>query len=179
MMFPYRSWDTSSYFLPICRPRILRRLHISGFSVIYLTGASLTFKNLPLNGKTPNVSLPTTSIPARAKLLAESPSVSIIVHLSAVREPASLASSSLGIPSNFYFFLAPPIFKSLAFSRACDIAKMLSTMPESNISFKNFSESSTLLPKLLDLEASVSLVCPSNAGFSIRQFTKTHRFDFI
>jgi hypothetical protein len=50
--------------------------------------ASLTFKNLPLKGNTPNVSLPTTSIPARAKVFAESPSVRIIVHCSAFLVPA-------------------------------------------------------------------------------------------
>jgi len=42
--------------------------------------ASLTFRNLPLKGNTPYLSLPTTSIPARASDLAESPSVRIIVH---------------------------------------------------------------------------------------------------
>jgi hypothetical protein len=50
--------------------------------------ASLTFRNLPLNGKTPYLSLPTTSIPASARDLAESPSVKIIVQSSAFLVPA-------------------------------------------------------------------------------------------
>lgn len=73
--------------------------------IIYID-ASLTFNNLPLKGNTPNLSLPTISIPAIAKDLAESPSVNINVHKSAFFVPASFASSNLSIPNNLYCFLA-------------------------------------------------------------------------
>jgi len=66
--------------VPICNPIILTKFYISGLSIIYLFAASLTFKNFPLNGKTPYLSLPITSIPASAKVFAESPSVRIIVQ---------------------------------------------------------------------------------------------------
>ena len=48
---------------------------------------SRTFSILPFNGKTPNLSRPTTSIPLIANALAESPSVKINVQLSALRVP--------------------------------------------------------------------------------------------
>jgi len=58
--------------------------------VIYLALASLTFNILPFNGKTPKLSLPTTSIPAMANDFAESPSVINNVHYSAFLPPASI-----------------------------------------------------------------------------------------
>ena len=63
--------------------------------------ASRTFSNLPLSGNTPYLSLPTTLRPAIAKDLAESPSVRIRVHSLECFVPASLASSSFGIPLSF------------------------------------------------------------------------------
>ncbi len=51
-----------------------------------------------LSGKTPKRSLPTTLRPLMASDLAESPSVRISVHVWLLRPPASLASSSLGMP---------------------------------------------------------------------------------
>ena len=56
-------------------------------------------KNLPLKGNTPYLSRPTTPRPATAKVLAESPSVKINVQSDDHFVPASLASSSLGIPA--------------------------------------------------------------------------------
>lgn len=53
---------------------------------------------IPLRGKTPNLSLPTTPSPATASVLAESPSVRMSVQLEESFVPASLASSNLGIP---------------------------------------------------------------------------------
>lgn len=155
------------------------RFWISGFSMICLLLASRTFKNLPLRGKTPYLSLPTTSMPASAKLLAESPSVKMIVHCSAFRVPALFASSSLGIPTSFYFFFPTICFAILASSFAFATIRMLSTTPDSNICFRNLSVSSTLLPKAEAFVPKFSLVCESKAGFSIRQLTKIQRFALI
>jgi hypothetical protein len=57
-----------------------------------------TLRSLPRKGKTPKKSLPITSNPAIAKLLAESPYVKINVHFYEFRLPASLASSNFVIP---------------------------------------------------------------------------------
>lgn len=59
---------------------ILTNYSISAFFIIIYIVASLTFNNLPLKGNTPNLSLPTISIPAIANDFAESPSVKIKVH---------------------------------------------------------------------------------------------------
>ena len=87
-------------------------------SIIYLFEASLTFKGLPFRGKTPNLSLPTISIPAIAKALAESPSVIINVHSEEFLDPASLASSNLLIPVSLVFFLPYSFLFILAYSFA-------------------------------------------------------------
>ena len=63
-----------------------------------LCDASLTFNSLPRSGNTPYWSLPTTLKPLTASVLAESPSVRISVHCLEFLPPASLASSSLGMP---------------------------------------------------------------------------------
>jgi len=132
---------------------------ISAFSIICLLLASLTFSNLPFKGKTPNLSRPTISIPARAKLLAESPSVRIIVHYAALAVPASLASSSFGIPINFYFFLpGPRVLANFASSLALATLKIDSTIPDFKIAFKKGSVNSTLLPKLTALVPKLSFV---------------------
>lgn len=75
-----------------------------------LCEASRTFRSLPRSGNTPKWSLPTTLKPLTAKVLAESPSVRMRVHWLELRPPASLASSSLGIPRilldfDFWHFL--------------------------------------------------------------------------
>ena len=156
------------------------RFWISGFSIIYLVYASLTFRNFPLSGNTPNLSLPTSSIPARARLLAESPSVRIIVHYSAFLVPASLASSSFGIPNSLAFLPAGfSDLANLASSLALAMLRIDSTTPDAKISLRNFSVNSILLPKSEALVFRVSLVCESKAGFSIKQLTNTHRFALI
>jgi len=148
MIFPYLSSFVFVYFLPTEIPIIFVKFYISGLSIIYLLGASLTFKNLPLRGKTPYLSLPTISKPARASDLAESPSVKIIVQDSAYLVPASFASSSFGIPRSLLFFLPGPSYLAIiASSLALATFKIRSTTPESRIPFKNLSDSSTLLPK--------------------------------
>lgn len=63
-----------------------------------LCEASRTFNSLPRSGNTPKWSLPTTLRPLTANVFAESPSVKMSVHCFEFRPPASLASSSLGIP---------------------------------------------------------------------------------
>ena len=148
--------------------------------MICLLLASLTFRNLPLNGKTPYLSLPTISIPANASDLAESPSVRIIVQSQACLPPASLASSSLGIPMSLLFFL--PQFRflaNLASSFALATETILSTIPDSKMSLRNFSERLQTDPKLLGLVVRVSFVYESKAGFSTRQLTNNHKFALI
>lgn len=39
----------------------------------------------------------------------------------------------------------------------------------------NFSDNSILLPNYADFVVNVSLVCESNAGFSIKLLTNTHK----
>lgn len=97
-------------------PIIFTNYSISEFFIIEAIVASLTFNNLPLKGKTPNLSLPTISIPAIANDLAESPSVSISVQRSAYLVPASLASSNLSIPNNLYYFFADNYFDNYLFN---------------------------------------------------------------
>lgn len=63
-----------------------------------LDEASRVFNNFPRNGNTPYLSRPTTESPETASALAESPSVKIKVQSLEFLVPASLASSSLGIP---------------------------------------------------------------------------------
>ena len=159
---------------------IFVRCWISWFSVICFVEASLTFKNLPLRGNTPNLSLPITSMPANANDLAESPSVRIIVQRLPCFVPARLASSSLGMPNNFCFFLpGPNDFTSYAYSFAWATAMTNSTTPEASISFKNLSLSSYVLPKLLYLVFRVSFVWLSKAGLTTKQLTKTQRLALI
>ena len=55
--------------------------------------APRTLSSLPRSGKTPHLSRPTTSSPATASALAESPSVTMSVHSPARGPPASSASS--------------------------------------------------------------------------------------
>lgn len=115
--------------------------------MIYLFAASLTLRNFPLNGKTPYLSLPITSIPARAKLFAESPSVKIIVQSFESLVPAEFASSSFGIINLEVFFPGPIVLASFAYSLASATFRIVSTTPLSKMPFRNLSESSIVLPK--------------------------------
>lgn len=101
----------SSYTFPCCSPRICFRLLISAFDMICWCVASLTFSSLPLKGKTPYRSRPTTERPEMASALAESPSVRMRVQCCELRVPASLASSSLGMPVRRWH-LEPSFFLS-------------------------------------------------------------------
>ena len=107
-------------------------------------------------------------MPAKAKDLAESPSVKIIVHYSAFLVPAKFASSNFGIPSNLDFFLpGPRVFASFASSLALATETILSMMPDERTSFRNFSLKTQAEPKLTGFVVSVSFVWESNEGFSI------------
>ena len=68
---------------------------------------------LPRTGKMPKVSRPTTSSPATASALAESPSVTISVHAPPLAVPASSASSSLAM-------LSPPPRRPAVASRSIE-----------------------------------------------------------
>jgi hypothetical protein len=112
-------------------------------SSTYFIVQSLTFKNLPFKGNTPNLSLPTTWIPLIASDLAESPSVKIKVQYSDSLVPASLASSSFGIPRSFSFFFPVPRFLLIdAASLAYINDTMLSMIPLLATYLKNLSLSS-------------------------------------
>mmetsp|Transcript_84091 Transcript_84091/g.265457 ORF Transcript_84091/g.265457 Transcript_84091/m.265457 type:complete len:267 (-) Transcript_84091:718-1518(-) len=178
MMEPYRNLEVSRYSVLRSRPMILSRFWISVFPVTCLKLASLTFKTLPFSGKTPYLSRPTTLSPATARDLAESPSVRIKVQSAEFLPPASLASSSLGIPiTRVVFFVLLRIWRDMStFCFALTQSKMSSTTPLFMTCFMNLSESSQLLPNLLCLVVSVSFVWESKAGFSMRQLMKTRRW---
>ena len=171
---PYLKDLTFSYFLANWRPRIFIRYCSSWFSEDCFGVASLTFKSFPFNGNTPYLSLPTISIPAMARDLAESPSVKIKVQYSEFFVPASLASSSFGIPSNLDFFWPVKVFAILACSFALACRTIWFMMLVLSRSLINFSEISNELPKFEDFVVRVSLVWESNAGFSMSEFTKIH-----
>ena len=110
-----------------------------------------------------------------ASALAESPSVRISVQCSELRPPASLASSSLGMPVS-RVFLAPSCFLSslLCLNEAQD--RICSTTPLLITFLMHASLAVYLDPKLLARVLSVSLVCESNAGFSMSALTNTQRW---
>lgn len=91
--------------------------------------ASRTFSNLPLSGNTPYLSRPITPTPAIARDLAESPSVRINVHEWEFLVPASLASSSFGMPFSFECFDEWHFWLSCAWALNFIHDWMLSTMP--------------------------------------------------
>lgn len=168
-----------SYYLLNYSPRILTRFSISLFSIIYFVEASLTFNSLPLNGKTPHLSRPTTSNPAIAKLFAESPSVIIKVHYSADLVPARLASSSFSIPSKRHYFFPVNYFASLLSNFDLAWITMFSTIGVFLIiSSRNLFEMTYELPKAAGLVVSVSFVYESKAGLSIKQFKNIIKCDF-
>mmetsp|Transcript_129512 Transcript_129512/g.415175 ORF Transcript_129512/g.415175 Transcript_129512/m.415175 type:complete len:247 (-) Transcript_129512:797-1537(-) len=160
------------------RPMILRRFWISAFPVTCLKFASLTFKTLPFSGKTPYRSRPMTPKPATASDLAESPSVKISVHSLDCLPPARFASSSFGIPRTRVTLAFPALSCLLmsTFSLAFTQSRIISTTPLFRTCLIVFSDNSQVDPNLDCLVVSVSLVCESNAGFSIWQFTKTHKW---
>ena len=114
-----------------------------------------------------------------ASALALSPSVIIRVHLSALRFPASFASSNFVMPSSLQFFWPFITFASLASSLAFDWAKIISTIPEFLISLRNLSVKTHLEPKAETFVVRNSLVCVSKVGFSMRQLQKMNRCCFI
>ena len=111
-----------------------------------------------------------------AKLLAESPSVKIKVHLSEFLVPAKLASSNFSIPNNLTDFLVLLFNFFNAFSSSLVLAylKHLSIIPEFVICFKNFSLNSNELPNSFIFIVKVYFVCELKAGFSIKLLTKIH-----
>mmetsp|Transcript_25408 Transcript_25408/g.75641 ORF Transcript_25408/g.75641 Transcript_25408/m.75641 type:complete len:280 (+) Transcript_25408:2459-3298(+) len=176
MMEPYLSpFSSSSYSRLRSRPTILMMFWISVFDIICFSVASRTFRTLPRSGKTPYLSRPTTLRPATARALAESPSVRISVHSLESLPPASFASSSFGTPVSRVTF---PVFTLRRFPRSTfDLARaamrMRSTMPQEATSARNFSESSHFEPNFDGFVVSVSFVCESKAGFSMRHLMKT------
>mmetsp|Transcript_7476 Transcript_7476/g.15551 ORF Transcript_7476/g.15551 Transcript_7476/m.15551 type:complete len:207 (-) Transcript_7476:1324-1944(-) len=99
MILPYRRDLISSsdvYSLEKSRPTMVHRFLTSALALRTFLLVSRTLSTFPLSGNTPNSSLPTTSRPATARALAESPSVSTRVHLYPWSVPAQWASSSFG-----------------------------------------------------------------------------------
>mmetsp|Transcript_28601 Transcript_28601/g.68324 ORF Transcript_28601/g.68324 Transcript_28601/m.68324 type:complete len:216 (+) Transcript_28601:3957-4604(+) len=95
------------------------------------------------------------------------------VHMRPFLPPASLASSSLGIPVMRPFFLPSVFFMSLS-CLSCPKLRMLSMIPVPVIIFlKNLSSISSFEPNAEGFSVSVSLVWESKAGFSMRQLTNT------
>ena len=175
MMWPYRRLFTLSYAVPCRRPKICLMYVISALFMIWSCDASLTFKSFPRSGKTPYRSRPTTDKPLTASAFAESPSVKINVQCSEFLPPASLASSSLGIPVRRVFFAPSCFFSSLDCLNEAQ-ERICSTTPLVIIFFIVVSAQTYLLPKFAARVFSVSLVCESNAGFSISALTKTQRW---
>mmetsp|Transcript_26166 Transcript_26166/g.57257 ORF Transcript_26166/g.57257 Transcript_26166/m.57257 type:complete len:226 (+) Transcript_26166:2710-3387(+) len=156
---------------------ICSRLEISAFPVTCLKFASRTFRTFPFNGKTPYLSRPITLTPATANDFAESPSVRIKVQSCECRPPASLASSSLGMPlTRPWFLLARSCLDMSTFCFAFTQSKIVSTMPLFITCLMTLSGNSQVDPNLLCLVVSVSLVWESKAGFSIKQLMKTQRW---
>mmetsp|Transcript_43036 Transcript_43036/g.77214 ORF Transcript_43036/g.77214 Transcript_43036/m.77214 type:complete len:204 (-) Transcript_43036:1565-2176(-) len=179
MMEPYRNPRTSEYSVPASKAMILITWSISLFSSICFTVSSLTFRNFPRRGNTPKRSRPTTPRPATAKAFAESPSVRISVHSPPFLVPASLASSSLGIPK--MRFVRPMSLRlrccaNSLLPSALDHSWSASMMPLLSTSSSRGSGTAHSEPNLACLLMSVSLVCESKAGFSIKQFTNTIKY---
>ena len=146
------------------------RIKTSSFFMIAACDASRTFKGLPLRGKTPYKSRPTTPRPLTAKAFAESPSVNMSVQSLPLAPPALLASSSFVIPVN-RIFLLPPFLLSCSSCLNLVHARTRSTTPLFSIAFKNLSGKTTFDPKDRSFVVSVSFVCESNAGFTIKAST--------
>mmetsp|Transcript_9905 Transcript_9905/g.27631 ORF Transcript_9905/g.27631 Transcript_9905/m.27631 type:complete len:218 (+) Transcript_9905:2931-3584(+) len=176
MMEPYRSRFVESYSCLVSKPMIFNRFWISALPVTCLKFASLTFSTLPLSGKTPYLSRPTTLRPATARDLAESPSVKINVQSCEFLPPASLASSNFGMPRTLVTFFATFSWRpksTFCFARAQ--SRMRSTMPLFITCLIVFSDNSQAEPNLLCFSVSVSFVWESNVGFTMSALTKTHR----
>ena len=111
-----------------------------------------------------------------AKVLAESPSVKMSVHLSLL--PAKLAYYNFGmiILLFFIFFKCLSIFE---FSFALTVFKIISQIPDFSIYLIILSVISNVEPKLLTVVVNVYFVCESKLGFYIKQFIKTLIWFFI
>mmetsp|Transcript_73218 Transcript_73218/g.212016 ORF Transcript_73218/g.212016 Transcript_73218/m.212016 type:complete len:227 (-) Transcript_73218:938-1618(-) len=150
---------------------------ISSFAIICFNVASRTLSNFPRNGKTPYLSRPTTLSPATASAFAESPSVKMSVHWEDIFEPASFASSNFGMPVKRETLLVPAFnflpMSTLVFAIAA--IKIKSTTPQLHTSSRNWSDNSQREPNFDCFVMSVSFVCESKAGFSIKHRTKIHK----
>mmetsp|Transcript_126296 Transcript_126296/g.342856 ORF Transcript_126296/g.342856 Transcript_126296/m.342856 type:complete len:206 (-) Transcript_126296:947-1564(-) len=182
---PYRIFFWSPFW-PKLRPRILTMDMISLFSATCFCDTSRTFSSFPRNGNTPYLSRPITPRPATARAFALSPSVRMRVQSLACFPPASLASSSFGIPSTR--LPRAPAFPSLSICAvilAWDSAITAATTSVfSTISSTRALPMGQLLPKLDTFSVICSLVCELKAGFSMRQLTNTQSWfltctDFI
>ena len=116
------------YFLPCSRPRIFLIEVSSSFLLNLSIEISLTLSILPLRGKTPHFSRPTTLRPVMALVAAESPSVRIKVHSTDLFVPAQRASSNFGRPRSVRF-LAPSVFLASRASFASRMACASSRTP--------------------------------------------------
>ena len=177
---PYRNVDVSLYSTSSCNANIFLILHISLLFAISRSSLSRVLTILPRNGNTPYNSCPLgiALIPAIAIDFAESPSVSINVHWSPLREPAQCASSNFGI-SKMRFFLTPSVFFNTCVSRKSLNASARSIIPLSASFSINASGTIHSEPKLRDNVLSVSFVWLSNAGLTIVAFTNTIKLSLI
>mmetsp|Transcript_3264 Transcript_3264/g.4730 ORF Transcript_3264/g.4730 Transcript_3264/m.4730 type:complete len:354 (-) Transcript_3264:1160-2221(-) len=174
---PYRRLWVSAYTLLCCRPRICFSWLTSAFLAMAAGDAWRTLRSLPRSGKTPNVSRPTTDSPLTASALAESPSVRMRVHsLDRERCPAQLASSSFGMPSMRPARLPSVFFRSLVSLRSALARAEARTDVCLATLWKKLSGMRQVDPNLAALVVSVSFVCESKLGLSMRQLTKTPRW---
>ena len=137
---------------------------------------SFTLSILPLKGKTPHFSRPTTARPAIAEAAAESPSVKIRVASEDLAVPAHKASSSLGSPRKF-LRLEPSVFLASFADLASRIDWASSRRPIFTKLSASFSDLKTE-PNFCAGVVRVSFVCESKAGFTIVEFTKNTTASF-
>ena len=132
--------------------------------------ASRTLSGLPLSGKTPYKSRPTTPRPDTASALAESPSVRMSVQSLPRAPPAAFASSSFVMPVSRVFF-EPPLRLSCSSCLNLVQASTRSTTPDFSMALRNLSGRTHFEPKAFSFVVSVSLVCESKAGLTIMAST--------
>mmetsp|Transcript_14287 Transcript_14287/g.45777 ORF Transcript_14287/g.45777 Transcript_14287/m.45777 type:complete len:294 (-) Transcript_14287:471-1352(-) len=94
------------------------------------------------------------------------------VHFEPLRPPASLASSSFGMPVR-RDFLVPSVFLRSLDCFDCAKQRIDSRTPQLSASLKNLSDGWHFEPKADCFSVMFSLVCESKAGFSMRQLMKT------
>mmetsp|Transcript_71285 Transcript_71285/g.201219 ORF Transcript_71285/g.201219 Transcript_71285/m.201219 type:complete len:223 (+) Transcript_71285:693-1361(+) len=181
MIWPYRIPNVELYDFFGSIPMIFVMFAISALFIVWEKFASLTFSSFPRRGKTPYRSLPMMLRPATASDLALSPSVRMSVHSRPSRPPARFASSSFGMSNSRFLFPPPPplppfsVLPRSISSFALAHESTMSTMPVLSTLLIMASPISHLDPNFACFSVSVSLVCESNEGFSIWQFTKIHR----